>query len=249
MGCDIHLFVEMRSIIRPNWEAVNRRIHFEHYDSDTFRRVSWGEERNYDTFAMLADVRNGRGFAGVDTGDRLQPIAPPRGLPNDCSSAVDKEAESWGGDGHSHSWLTLRELLNLEKNGYWNKTIEQRGVVSIPEFDEEWEKNIIERDGQHLLLNRAPRECWGSINGPGVDPNTIYKVRWNETYRESDSWLQHTISSLRELTRFWPVKQFFMEGLNGDDGKYPVIPEDEDRWLDHWVDAAELVRIVFWFDN
>lgn len=47
--------------------------------------------RNYNLFAILADVHNGYGFAGCDTGDPFVPIAPPRGLPDDVTQEVLKE--------------------------------------------------------------------------------------------------------------------------------------------------------------
>jgi hypothetical protein len=47
--------------------------------------------RNYDVFAILANVRNGRGFAGVVTGGGFNPIAMPRGLPPDVSPEVLRE--------------------------------------------------------------------------------------------------------------------------------------------------------------
>lgn len=42
-----------------------------------------GDDRSYNTFAMLANVRNGRGFAGVKTSDGFPVIHEPRGLPAD----------------------------------------------------------------------------------------------------------------------------------------------------------------------
>lgn len=93
--------------------------------------------RHYQLFAVLADVRNGYGFAGVKTGEPVKPIAPRRGLPPDfemdgddhpLASAdlespwrqkarlehpdwyVDEKLAVWMGD-HSHSWLTADEML------------------------------------------------------------------------------------------------------------------------------------------
>jgi hypothetical protein len=42
-----------------------------------------GDPRSYNTFAMLADVRNGHGFAGVKTSDGFPVIHAPRSLPDD----------------------------------------------------------------------------------------------------------------------------------------------------------------------
>ena len=43
----------------------------------------YGDPRSYNTFAMLANVRNGRGFAGIRTSDGFPYIHEPRGLPAD----------------------------------------------------------------------------------------------------------------------------------------------------------------------
>ena len=45
-----------------------------------------GDQRNYNTFAMLANVRNGRGFAGCWTSTGF-----PRGLPEDLAAVDDIE--------------------------------------------------------------------------------------------------------------------------------------------------------------
>jgi hypothetical protein len=59
--------------------------------------------RSYQAFAFLAGVRNYREVA---------PISSPRGLPPDVSSEVAAEASGWRGNGaHSHSWVSLRELV------------------------------------------------------------------------------------------------------------------------------------------
>lgn len=100
MGCDIHIFVE-----RKNNE--NRWV-----DSMIYENSVYGEgftplsdyERDYGLFATLAGVR----------GDN--PIEYPKGIPEDCSPEYRKLCEDWGDDGHSHSYFTLRELLDAAPN-------------------------------------------------------------------------------------------------------------------------------------
>lgn len=48
-----------------------------------------GDQRNYNTFAMLANVRNGRGFAGCWTSTGFPVIHEPRGLPKDLAAVDD----------------------------------------------------------------------------------------------------------------------------------------------------------------
>lgn len=112
MGCDIHLYLERKNGNR--WERVPDPIREcwrcdgtgkygpsvrEEFigkpcglcDGTGKRAEHWYHNRNYNTFAILADVRNGHGFAGCDTGNGFNPIAMPRGIPGDVSESVAKE--------------------------------------------------------------------------------------------------------------------------------------------------------------
>src|SRR5678815_3673304 len=141
MGCDIHLRVQKR--VGSDWVFVEDQIPDKYSDKGHTRPDVWYSGRNYDLFGILAGVRNGRGFAGCDTGDGFIPIAEPRGLPEEFSSEyvdrVDQEDgdydyQFWFGD-HSHSWLTLAELLNYD----WYQSTRSRGWVNGPQF-EEWDR-------------------------------------------------------------------------------------------------------------
>lgn len=88
MGCDIHLFIEVKT--ENGWEL---------YSSPNI-------QRNYDLFAKLAGVRN--------YGD-IVPISDPKGLPEDVSFLVRKEREDFGTDGHSDSWIGIEEIKILEE--------------------------------------------------------------------------------------------------------------------------------------
>lgn len=121
--------------------------------------TSWYDDRNYEAFAILADVRNGTGFAGIDTGDGFKIIAEPRGLPLDLSAELrnasnydamrecglpdvpedppgDDALEDaldkgfWLGD-HSYSWLTAQELQDFD---WLTQVTTLRGVVGWNEF-------------------------------------------------------------------------------------------------------------------
>lgn len=90
MGCDIHVFPERR-------DADGR-----------FHHVPNGELldlRNYARFSFLAGVRNTA---------NIIPLSSARGLPDDMSTHVRHEFEEWGDDGHTRSWLSLRELLEFD---------------------------------------------------------------------------------------------------------------------------------------
>ena len=93
MGCDIHVHVEVK--IDGEWHHYNHP------------RV----ERNYALFHKMAGVRDGED----------DPIAQPRGLPDDISFMTRFDAEEWSGDAHSHSWLSAtetQEVINWHNKKY-----------------------------------------------------------------------------------------------------------------------------------
>ncbi len=88
MGCDIHLHAEVK--INGKWEHYNHP------------HIS----RNYGLFSKLAGVR---GCGDADA------IAEPRGLPGDISVSTRFDADQWGSDGHSHSWLSATEAGEVQQ--------------------------------------------------------------------------------------------------------------------------------------
>lgn len=116
MGTDIHSVFQRHDKATRQWHDVPS-----HYEQD----------RHYQLFAVLAGVRNGHGFAGIQTGEAVTQIAQPRGLPADFAMddeahplatlehmdpgrrkyyEADEKLEQWMGN-HSHSWLTSDEML------------------------------------------------------------------------------------------------------------------------------------------
>jgi hypothetical protein len=90
VGCDIHALAEKRIGSSYEWLDMSPPV----FDC-----------RDYGMFGFLADVRN---YYAVP------PIVPRRGLPGDLSSKAANYAESWGDDGHSHSWLSVQELSEFD---------------------------------------------------------------------------------------------------------------------------------------
>lgn len=131
MGCDIHLYVEKRGDDGV-WQSAEGL--WTHEDDDVALDTPWRDRfyhgRNYDLFAILANVRNGYGFAGVTTGRGFNVISGPRGLPEDCDARIKSVSDSWGQDGHSHSHHTLAELLAFD----WTQVAQKIGVVDALTF-------------------------------------------------------------------------------------------------------------------
>lgn len=172
MGTDIHLAVERR---RPDgkWErcfppAGVRLLDDWFYVNQAdagYVRHSWYSERNYTLFAVLADVRNGYGFAGVPTFVPIKPIAMPRGLPVDISPEVsrlldDYEADDISLGDHDFSWLLVSELLAYN----WDQTQTVVGVVPVEAFNERLAKY-----GKEFPAPSCPYEDWsGGISGSDI---------------------------------------------------------------------------------
>jgi hypothetical protein len=148
MGCDIHFYVERREggrwVSADEWTTEDGENHVDY-------KKAYYHNRNYNLFSILADVRNGRGFAGCKTGEGFNPISEPRGIPDDASPEYRAAAESYGEDGHSHSFLTVAEIMAFD----WTQTTKLQGVVT-PQGWAQWK------------LSGSPREWSGDVMGHGV---------------------------------------------------------------------------------
>lgn len=164
MGCDIHMAVERREngrwvrVMPPveardpwlvEWAAKQPADNWSHKRAE----VTWYSDRNYDCFAVLADVRNN---------GHITPIATPRGFPDDLSDGVralldenrpDDCDDVWMGD-HSHTWLLLSEVLAYD----WDKGTLNDGVVPFHEF-----RARIEKYGTDVPLDF--RDGWAPYSG------------------------------------------------------------------------------------
>lgn len=167
------------------------------------RREHWYHNRNYNVFAVLANVRNGYGFAGVMTGRGFNVIAEPRGLPEDLS--YELEAHLANRVEHTPTWLNLREVEEFD----WSQTTYLCGVVNAREYLN-WKKT-----GQ-------PNSWGGGISGPGIEhvsneemdkfiadggeipkasdwmtAKVYTRVEWEVTYEESCSDFLEAMKKLR----------------------------------------------------
>ena len=104
MGCDIHCMLEIKR--KGVWLMYNQ------CDID----------RSYALFTKMANVR---------TQPDIKPIAEPKGWPRDASEVAEIIMKDWDTDGHSHSWLDYREIIELF---HWYK--EQGG--NLYDFDKEF---------------------------------------------------------------------------------------------------------------
>ena len=161
---------------------------------------NWEQDRHYLLFAVLGNVRNGFGAAGIPTHVNLPFIGERRGVPDDFSligeshpiASVDElrridplerhyfdadmAPEIWMGD-HSYSWVTADEVLSHPFPKYI-----RYGVVTLQQF-KVW-------DGK-----TPPGEHCSWIGGPGIEiaePSDITE----KTTHVSISWEQDSAEDL-----------------------------------------------------
>jgi hypothetical protein len=169
MGCDIHLYVEKRDA-NGTWKAIDNFKREEPDEGEETGRlhVEYREQfyngRNYNLFAILADVRNGRGFAGIKTGEGFNPIADPRGVPDDASPEYKEIVEQWDCDGHSHSYHTLRQLLDYD----WTQVTNLQGWTDAVSWVKwtRWKR----KNGE------GPDEYCGGVSGSGIQHVTAEEM-------------------------------------------------------------------------
>lgn len=154
-------------------------------------------DRNYDLFAMLADVRNGRGFAGVVTGEGFNVIAEPKGLPEDLSEEI-LQAWEYSGD-HTPSWLTLRELQEYD----WKQSSRHTGLVTPREYLRFRETGTpiswygeVWGNGVEIVSN----EEMEAIIASGERRNAYTRILWESSYEDSARhFLETAMPRLEEI--------------------------------------------------
>lgn len=203
MGCDIHLYVERRENGRWVSADIWTPNKYAKYEGEPPVAVEYENRvytgRNYDLFGILANVRNGRGFAGIKTGEGFNPISPPRGLPEDVSPEVKAESDRWGVDGHSHSHFTVAELDAYD----WHQTTRHEGVVDALNFyiwraegkPRAWSGDVTGTRVTHISNEEMARRI-----DDGWAEGCYTRVMWQEPYHISaDKFYTTTLPRLREM--------------------------------------------------
>lgn len=194
---------------------------------------NYKQERDYNLFAVLANVRNGYGFAGIPTGEAVEPISIPRGLPEDFDIEMEEGEKThvvydisiigkgylasyikefpynfWMGY-HDFSWLSGEEMLK------WYKTPHTKVHYGILDRDvyENWDKK-----------SGYPSGWCGDIEGPN-----IIKI-------------EETVEDMKNFPNWTHIYCDWKTSLN-DDLSYFF---DEVQRL---VDEHGKIRFVFGFDS
>lgn len=237
MGCDIHSTLEVRE--NGIWKFVRGSGSVD---------APYGDEpikdRSYRTFAILAGVRKGYGFAGVDTGDEFRPISEPKGVPDDASKEYLAHVELWNGDGHSHSFLTLAEILAFD----FTRTVEQRGTLTFEEY-EKWS-----RYGRQY--GEQPDSWSGSVSGASVQHlpesemdaeveafrNELRDVKWADQADARKAALARRDNLYVRCSWIQPYHNLCRELLTR------TVPIMHAECIKRGIGYGD-VRIVFFFDN
>ncbi len=129
MGCDIHVYTE--KLIETDDDGSKEWVNCDNwkYNESYNPKNPQGEtkmiinpiysSRNYSLFTALAGVR--------DYSENAECISQPKGLPKDISKVTKAESKRWGRDGHSHSYLTLKEIKDFRAT---KKKTKFKGLVS-----------------------------------------------------------------------------------------------------------------------
>lgn len=138
MGTDIHLGVErftgsewtpVEGVLPTNedWQkAMGHPINHAKMDEFMMRNPT---ARDYDTFAILAGVRNGVGFAGKKRCEPVEPCFEDRGIPEGTS--FEPDGEEWLGGYHSFTYFTYKEAIEKVP---WSKEVVTFGLVPLDHY-------------------------------------------------------------------------------------------------------------------
>lgn len=271
MGCDIHLYAEVRKggkwypagkpVLNCNYDMeqdfivpwhLKEKVEFpetaplDNDEKDKFTRETFYYRRNYGLFAILADVRN-------FNKDPLEPIFPPRGVPVDASDEYKELAK--GVDWHSHSYLTLKEILEFD----WTKKTTDFIAMSLrdyynwhtwqklngdPPYEYQYvsllmhgydQKNTIKEQEALEIILKFEKEAegdykkfFGSLQSYGL------KLYYNSENKENETFKYNKLVACKIDVPYYRIAEKFWS---------ETIP----RLLR--LGPPEDVRIVFFFDN
>ena len=178
MGTDIHGVFQRHDAATNTWHDVES---------------TYGQDRHYQLFAVLAGVRNGYGFAGVPTGEPVTPIAPQRGYPADFALVQMEEDDDGNqrviGPARSGSYDDYHPIATLDhmdpRRRKWHEQ-DKALVVWMGEHSHSWltgaemltwwaKAPTVTKVG---ILSRPTYEAWdkqseppsysGGVSGPDV---------------------------------------------------------------------------------
>lgn len=259
MGCDIHVSCEVKE--NGIWKKNKEKVFYNSFSDFFDDKESYSENpermRDYDWFAVLADVRNGIGFAGIKTGDGFDVISYPRGLPQDITKESfyevnlvnfddleEEEKEEMNKDelgnyeklelcvdNHSPSYIHLDEFENFD---WENKQTFSRGCFNLEQYKKYLKENIF------------PQYFCADISGPNVyiidEEKAIDVINNNKKEIEHNGEKISIDKNNIYVDLEWPVnyKERFSKNID-------LWVKPMKKLRDEY--GYEDVRIIFAFDN
>jgi hypothetical protein len=237
MGTDIHPRVQVHT--EEGWQDI---------PISEYPEAIWN--RDYRLFGILANVRNGVGFAGIKYGSPAKPISQERGLPPDVKARLKDgeenavlpiegrryrfmredepvDSEYWLGY-HDFTWVTLDELLKYN----WTQSLWNRGCVA-------WDEYVnMQTDGRTV-----PEVYCGDVSGPLTIK--LDAIQAGYTYAE----LQRRKREGRTIS-FGDLQVYVqLEWLEPIDLDCAGFTQDVMPWLKSLTNDPTKVRIVMGFDS
>lgn len=166
MGCDIHSFAERKK--ETKWVLVTDVFPLSNFDKGWYKKEKGDHPfdwRSYNMFGFLANVRN---YSEVPT------IAEPKhAIPEDASPEVKEAWADWEGDGHTATWLTVKQLLDFNYDQvFWDKRVMRDGDGA---------STAEEGEGEHLTIREFLGELFFDhlevLKSLG-DPESVRIVFW-----------------------------------------------------------------------
>lgn len=217
MGCDIHIVIQRQEA--DDWkEIAYQPTPYESIGQKAVDGFPMAPDlftnRNYNLFGILADVRNGHGFAGITTGEGWPSLAPGRGWPEGFDAErvaphpqYPKEGPRGMGE-HSFTWISLDELKVFDWDGV---STTNYGVIPAEEYEK-------------LGRGVKPHAWSGGITGPGIEvydrptylerkrihrlaPRPYVRTSWQESARAATGdWAGKVIPWLETLAEGKPLR-------------------------------------------
>lgn len=223
MGSDIHYNFQKKQ--GDEWVDLDLDKSSELVETETgwrFKEKQFRINRHYQLFAVLADVRNGFGFAGCITGIPVVPISMPRGLPDDVEEErYDEDEDCWYNDygDHSFSWLLGSEMLEWWENA---PTVTKIGILTLEDF--------LNWDGK----SEYEGSWCGGIGGPDIH---VY-----DTLEKDDAWIIRNFD-FKQYSHITHVRTSWQVDLKNE------LSYFFDGMIKPLVDEYGEIRFVFGFDS
>lgn len=180
------------------------------------KTVPWGcGGRDYGLFGVIGRVR----------WDAPNPFPADRGVPDDSCLEIKKASQDWGGDGHSHNYLTLTEVLNYPWDTEFMEA-EDRWVDSenYKRFKEGDTKGLKAHWGPPSRSHRVSNEQMETLLAAPEQAQRVANALVNDYYTQ----ISYSV----------PYRERFKAFIGEFIGHVKQLSENTDD-----------VRLVFWFDN